>query len=201
MAKTARQANDMEHVWKDISDIWGKLDGKKENAAPFALTRQIAKAGRFTEAIVEKIYARFEFCEGFTNKQLERLKTLGESAKGKTAETPEEVKELQETLAARAQRENVVKLNTPEPSHWSEPAPEPVENTNGEDRVSMCWQSFSQGSKETWPERKQNVVFGTTFSHPISARFENGQWFRHGTGDLIKNVTKYLHVPPPEDWT
>ena len=102
MAKTARQPNDMEHVWKDISDVWGKLDGKNENAAPFALTRHIAKAGRFTDAIVEKIYARFEFCEGFTNKQLERLKTLGESAKGKTAETPEDVKELQETLAARA---------------------------------------------------------------------------------------------------
>ena len=47
MAKTARQANDMEHVWKDISDVWGKLDGKKENAAPFALTRQISKAGGF----------------------------------------------------------------------------------------------------------------------------------------------------------
>jgi len=201
MAKTERHANDMEHVWKDISDVWGKLDGKKENAAPFALTRQISKAGRFTEAIVEKIYARFEFCEGFTHKQLERLKTLGESAKGKAAETPEDVKDLQETLAARAKRENVANLSPPEPSHSSDPTPEPVQNTSDENRVSMCWQPFSQGSKDTWPDRKQNVVFGTTFSHPISARFENGQWFRHGTGALIKSVTKYLHVPPPEDWT
>ncbi len=201
MAKAARKPSDMEHVWKDISDIWEKLDGKNQSAVPFALTRKIAKAGRFTDDIVDRIYARFEFCEGYSNKQLINLKSLGESIRGKGALTPEDVKQLQNTIDARAERKNPAKSETPEPAPVPAPEPEPAQTSGGEDRVSMCWQSFSQGSKDSWPERKQNVVFGPTFSHPISARFENGQWFRHGTGDLIKSVTKYLHVPPPEDWT
>jgi hypothetical protein len=65
----------------------------------------------------------------------------------------------------------------------------------------MTWQSYRPSGKSTWPEHCQNVVFGPQFSHPVSARFSDGQWHRHGTGEIIQGVTKYLHVAAPEDWT
>lgn len=185
MASRKATRDDMEHVWKDISDTWERLT-EETAGAPFALTREIDKAGKFTDEIVDKIYARYEFCEGFTNKQLDKMKSLALSTKGSLSEAPLELKKLRETLAAREARENPFKNG------------QPAKPANGKE--TLDWKVFNPETKSTWPEHHQNVVFGPTFSFPISAQFKDGKWFRQGTDQELKGVTKYLHLAPPQDW-
>ena len=191
MPKPIQKPSDMDRVWKDISDIWEKLNGEIEkSAAPYALTREIEAAGHFTDDIVKRIYARYEFCEGFKNEQLRRMKSLAENARGNSSETPEEVHKLQKTLTARADRDY-------QKSVAGQTAATPV----SAGLAGVCWRSFSPSARGTWPEHKQSLVFGPHFSHPISATFEAGHWYRHGTGEIIRGITKYMHVSPPEDWS
>lgn len=184
-----KQPNDMEHVWKEISDTWERLTGEDETTEnAFALTREINKAGRFTDEIVDRIYARYEFCEGFTNRQLEKMKSLALSTKSSLSEAPLELKKLKQSLEARSERENPFKNNKKFSADEKKP------------ESALEWKSFSPGSKSTWPEHVQNVVFGPNFSFPISAQFRQGKWYRQGTDQELKGVTKYLHVAPPDDW-
>ena len=56
-----KQPNDMEHVWKDISETWERLTGEAPEAEnAFALTREIDEAGKLTDDIVDRIYARYD---------------------------------------------------------------------------------------------------------------------------------------------
>ena len=182
--------SDMEHVWKDISDIWKKLTGENDNpVAPVALTREIDAAGRFTDEVVEKIYARYDFCEGYTNDQLKNMQTLILNLKGKSGEIPQELEKLQLALNAKITREQQLqslKLATAMENSWTE--------------AETTWRTFSPSAKSTWPEKHQNVVFGPQFSYPISARFDSGVWYRHGANTPLSGVTKYMYVPAPRDW-
>ena len=185
-----QQTSDMEHVWKDISDIWKKLTSENDNpATPFALTREIDAAGRFTDEVVEKIYARYDFCEGYTNDQLKNMQTLILNLKGKSGEIPQELEKLQLALNAKITREQQLqslKLATAMENSWTE--------------AETTWRTFSPSAKSTWPEKHQNVVFGPQFSYPISARFDSGVWYRHGANTPLSGVTKYMYVPAPRDW-
>jgi len=177
----------MEHVWKDISDTWERLTVNKNNsAAPFALTRDIEAAGHFSDDIVERIYARYDFCEGFTNQQLEGLKSLALALKGNQGMLPEALAKLEESLTNQIARAgpDSAKVN-----QSFAPMPEDI-----------TWRPFSPMSKTTWPEKHQNLVFGPQFSYPISARFDNGTWYRHGSNTPLQGVTKYMHVPAPKEW-
>lgn len=183
-----KQPNDMEHVWKDISETWGRLTGEDEKSdTAFALTREIDAAGKFSDDIVDRIYARYEFCEGFTNNQLEKMKSLALSTKGSLSEAPLELKKLRESLAAGEGRQNPFKNGKPLKT---------AQNGSGE----LEWKSFSPGTKSTWPEKAQNLVFGPQFSFPISAKFKEGKWFRVGADNPLEGVTKYLHIKAPDDW-
>jgi len=183
-----KQPNDMEHVWKDISDTWQRLTGEDEKSeAAFALTREIDAAGKFSDDIVDRIYARYEFCEGFTNNQLEKMKSLALSTKGALSEAPLELKKLRESLKVGENRQN----------HFNNGKPAKPAKNGAEELV---WKSFSPGTKSTWPEQAQNVVFGPLFSFPISANFKDGKWYRYGTDKTLEGVTKYLHIEAPDDW-
>ncbi|MCH7806617.1 MAG: hypothetical protein IH995_05680 [Proteobacteria bacterium] len=182
--------SDMEHVWKDISDIWEKLTSENDNpSTTFALTREIDAAGRFTDEVVEKIYARYDFCEGYTNRQLKNMQTLVLNLKSKGGQIPKELEKLQLTLNAKITREQQLqslKLGKTMENSWTE--------------AETTWQTFSPSAKSTWPEKHQNVVFGPQFSYPISARFDSGVWYRHGANTPLSGVTKYMYVPAPRDW-
>ncbi len=183
-----KQPSDMEHVWKDISETWERLTGEDEKSDnPFALTREIDAAGKFSDDIVDRIYARYEFCEGFTNNQLEKMKSLALSTKGSLSEAPLELKKLRESLAAGEQRQNPFKNGKPAP---------PAQNC----AQAREWKSFSLDAKSTWPDKAQNVVFGPLFSFPISARFNDGKWYRQNSDKPLEGVTKYLHIKAPDDW-
>jgi len=190
MTKQAiKQSSDMEHVWKDISDTWGRLNVNNDNpAAPFALTREIDNAGGFTDDMVDRIYARYEFCEGFTNAQLAELKTLALALKGNAGMLPEELVKLEQSLENQIARAG--QKSSPSENHSYTPLPEDV-----------TWRPFSPMSKTTWPDKHQNIVFGPQFSYPISARFDNGTWYRHGSNTPLQGVTKFMHVPAPKEWS
>lgn len=184
-----KQPNDMEHVWKDISETWGRLTGETENTEEaFALTREIYAAGKFSDDIVDRIYARFEFCEGFTNDQLDKMKTLALSTKGSLSEAPLELARLRESLVAKDLRERPLKKRK-------------SLETTGNGGEGFIWRNFCQSTKSTWPEDVQNVVFGPQFSFPISAKFKDGKWYRQGTSNALEGVTKYLHIKAPDDWS
>ena len=183
-----KQTNDMEHVWKDISETWGRLTGEDEKSdTAFALTREIDAAGQFSDDIVDRIYARYEFCEGFTNLQLEKMKSLALSTKGSLSDAPLELARLRESLVARDARERPLKKRK-------------VVNPDKNGGEDFIWRNFSSGTKSTWPDQKQNVIFGPNFSFPFSAEFKEGKWHRQNSKAEIEGVTKYMRINPPEDW-
>ncbi len=184
-----KQTNDMEHVWKDISETWGRLTGEDEKSdTAFALTREIDVAGKFSDDIVDRIYARYEFCEGFTNHQLEKMKSLALSTKGSLSDAPLELARLRESLVARDARERPLRKRKSQET----------DKNGGEDFI---WRNFCQSTRSTWPDQAQNVIFGPQFSFPFSAKFKAGKWYRQGSEKPLENVTKYLHVKAPENWS
>lgn len=188
MATRKAVRDDMEHVWKDISETWERLTGENEMTEDaFALTREIDGAGKFTNEIVDRIYARYEFCEGFTNDQLDKMKSLALSTKGSLSEAPLELERLRESLVAKDARERPLKKRK-------------VVNPNKNGGEDFIWRNFSGGTKSTWPDQKQNVIFGPTFSFPFSAEFKDGKWYRQNSKTEIEGVTKYMRINPPEDW-
>ena len=179
---------DMDSVWRDISDTWDRISGENDTpASPFALTREIAVAGHFTEDMVERIYARYDFCEGYSNDELAALQCLALAIKANAEKMPDEILKLAQTLGDQISRGQ--QGNGPTNGAGAPPMQE-----------DLLWRGFSHTAKTTWPKKHQNLVFGPQFSYPLSARFDDGTWYRHGSNTPLQGVTKYMHVPAPGDW-
>lgn len=200
MDHKAKEQGKTSAVWDEIRDTWGKIndgDAKPENVADMKvadmknvppdklpvmpgsrLAQDIQKAGGLAKTLVEKIYQCYEFCAGFSVKDLKEMGTL-ETFK---------VKQAMESQAANDSSHNF------------------ASNGDSDEGLSFgsgsfgSWESFSPSVQKTWPDHKHNVVFGPRLIRPVMALFLNGKWFHDGTNKPIEGITKFQYIDPPEDW-